>query len=241
MTDLLTVTEVAVYLRTTTTTIYRWLKQGKIRGVKIGKEWRIHESSLENLVSAFSEDDSIKQDIWKNLYNNEHLMVIASTREDIFKLETSFFQQAINRGNKMVKGCWWQDPDELREKYKTNGLDIEILEKENQLKIIDFNQSFKTKGISGPIENWKNEIESNISGTLWVSGSPHINCCEKESELIRFESHLNETIKNMSVIGICPYSIEDFIGESFKNLIHLMEHHSGTLFFNDESSIILRN
>lgn len=48
--------EVAEYLRTTTTTIYRWLKQGKIRVVKIGKEWRIYESSLESLLTELSGD-----------------------------------------------------------------------------------------------------------------------------------------------------------------------------------------
>ena len=38
MNELLTVQEVADFLRTTSTTIYRWLKNGKLQGVKIGKE-----------------------------------------------------------------------------------------------------------------------------------------------------------------------------------------------------------
>ncbi len=48
MEKLLTVTEVAAYLRTTTTTIYRWLKQGRLSAVKIGKEWRISEEQFKN-------------------------------------------------------------------------------------------------------------------------------------------------------------------------------------------------
>jgi excisionase family DNA binding protein len=46
--------EVAEYLRVDTNTIYRWLRDGKLGGAKIGRDYRISESQLR----AFLEERS---------------------------------------------------------------------------------------------------------------------------------------------------------------------------------------
>lgn len=61
MNELLTVQEVADFLRTTSTTIYRWLKNGKLQGVKIGKEWRISRVALCGFGFDFNEDKSLAE------------------------------------------------------------------------------------------------------------------------------------------------------------------------------------
>lgn len=47
---LLTVDEVAEQLRLTPTVTRRWLQQGKLPGLKIGREWRIDEKDLEKFI-----------------------------------------------------------------------------------------------------------------------------------------------------------------------------------------------
>ncbi|HCX64177.1 MAG TPA: excisionase, partial [Eubacteriaceae bacterium] len=75
MSDLMTVSEVAEYFRTTTTTVYRWLKQGKLKSVKIGKEWRIFRSSLDaNQVFPNTEIAESSKSVWGELNQNEHLL-----------------------------------------------------------------------------------------------------------------------------------------------------------------------
>jgi len=44
---LLTVEEVAQRLRYRPATIQGWLRQGKLRGRKVGKEWRVSQADLE--------------------------------------------------------------------------------------------------------------------------------------------------------------------------------------------------
>ncbi|MFZ7131740.1 MAG: helix-turn-helix domain-containing protein [Eubacteriales bacterium] len=242
MTDLLTVFEVADYLRTTPTTIYRWLKQGKIRGIKIGKEWRIYESSLSDL-THINTNMKVNDHLWTRLNKSEHLLVITNCEEDIYKLETSFFKHAMNQGKRMLKGCWWQDMDQIREKYNSNGIDIEYLESKGLFTLVDFDAQYKKYGINGPVYSWITEIEKNKNDVLWASGSPEMKCCGyDEAELIRFETKLNNTIQKMPVVGICPYVIKEFSEDSFNTIVSLMQQHSGTVFFSrDNNTTLLRN
>ncbi len=45
--ELLTLREVASYLRLTRTTVQRWCNEGRLPAVRIGKEYRIRRSDLE--------------------------------------------------------------------------------------------------------------------------------------------------------------------------------------------------
>lgn len=50
MEELLTLAEVADYLKLKRQTVYNWVKQCKIPAFKIGKEWRFKKSMLEDWI-----------------------------------------------------------------------------------------------------------------------------------------------------------------------------------------------
>ena len=50
--------EVAEVLRVKTRTVMEWLRQGKLKGVKLGKLWRIKESELSAFISSGEEGAS---------------------------------------------------------------------------------------------------------------------------------------------------------------------------------------
>lgn len=242
MAKLMTVEEFAQTFRTTTTTVYRWLKQGKIKGIKIGKEWRFDEDAVNALINESEFTEAKEENFqWENLNPNEHLMILAQSREKVFEVEAAFFKHALKLGKNMMKGCWWQDPDEIEETYEKYGLDIKNLEKDRLFKIVDFTRLYKKYGISGPIESWRNEIVRNRRNSLWASGSPSLVSCDRnEGLLLSFEKKLNEAIKDMPIIGICPYSADEFLGNGFSNLNRLIRHHSGIVFYEDKNSTLLR-
>ena len=240
MTKLMTAEEFAQYFRTTTTTVYRWLKQGKITGIKVGREWRFDEEAVQTLLlnGRVREHNPTP---WANLNTTEHLMVLARSRQKVFEAEASFFQYALENGKHMMKGCWWQDPDELEEKYGAYGLDVKNLCRDGLLKIINFSWLYRKFGVSGPVESWRNEISRNRRNTLWTSGSPSLSCYEGDGRiLLHFERRLNEAIRDMPIIGICPYSADEFQGERFSHACELIRHHSGILLFDGENSSLLR-
>ena len=50
MDEILTVQEVADYLKLSRTTIWRWCNEGKLRAFKVGRGWRIHRLEVEKMV-----------------------------------------------------------------------------------------------------------------------------------------------------------------------------------------------
>lgn len=42
--------EIEEILQVTQRTIYNWIKSGKLKAVKIGKEWRVTEDALEDFL-----------------------------------------------------------------------------------------------------------------------------------------------------------------------------------------------
>jgi len=49
MDEILTVREVAEYLKLSRTTIWRWRNEGKLQAFKVGRGWRIRRSELERI------------------------------------------------------------------------------------------------------------------------------------------------------------------------------------------------
>lgn len=240
MSNLLTVEEFAEIYRTTTTTVYRWLKQGKLSAVKIGREWRIDADAAQTEKPKKNSEMPPDSSVWEKLNTNEHLMLLAESREKVFEAEASFFRHALDNGKLMMKGCWWQDPDEVEEKMTGYGLDIKNMCRDGLMKIVDFNRLYRKYGISGPVECWRNEIYRNRRNSLWASGSPCVECCDNEKNLFTFEKELNEAIKEMPVIGICPYYTEEFADEGFSKLSSLVKQHSGIVFYDSHASVLMR-
>ena len=48
--EMLTIEDVAAYLKLKPQTIYKWAQTGKIPGAKFGKEWRFRRSSIERWI-----------------------------------------------------------------------------------------------------------------------------------------------------------------------------------------------
>jgi excisionase family DNA binding protein len=50
MDEILTVLEVAEYLKVSRSTVWRWCNQGKLSAFKVGHGWRVHRAEVEKMV-----------------------------------------------------------------------------------------------------------------------------------------------------------------------------------------------
>jgi excisionase family DNA binding protein len=57
MDEILTVQEVADYLKVSRTTVWRWCNEGKLSAFKVGRGWRIHRLELEKMVGYHPGDE----------------------------------------------------------------------------------------------------------------------------------------------------------------------------------------
>ncbi|MBI1877469.1 MAG: helix-turn-helix domain-containing protein [Chloroflexi bacterium] len=56
--EILTVPEVAAYLRVSRVTVWRWCREGVIPASRIGRNWRIHHGDLLRLVGPHKLDQA---------------------------------------------------------------------------------------------------------------------------------------------------------------------------------------
>lgn len=53
---LLTPAEIVTRLSVSLVTVGRWLREGKLKGVKAGRQWRVRESDLEAFLTRGEQD-----------------------------------------------------------------------------------------------------------------------------------------------------------------------------------------
>ena len=51
MDDILTVQEVATYLKVSRSTVWRWCNEGKLSAFKVGRGWRVRRREVEKMVA----------------------------------------------------------------------------------------------------------------------------------------------------------------------------------------------
>jgi len=51
--EMLTIDDLAAYLKLKPQTIYKWAQAGKLPGAKFGKEWRFRRSSIERWIDSY--------------------------------------------------------------------------------------------------------------------------------------------------------------------------------------------
>ncbi len=59
-TDIMTIREVADYLKLTEKTAYRLAAEGKIPGFKVGGSWRFRRSEIERWIDAQSKNETVR-------------------------------------------------------------------------------------------------------------------------------------------------------------------------------------
>ena len=81
--DILTIEEVAKYLRVSDRTVYDWAQKGEIPAGKIGTVWRFKKTEVENWVNARLSSDSSKQSEQtiqvRNILSPDRIVFISQT------------------------------------------------------------------------------------------------------------------------------------------------------------------
>ena len=85
--ELLTVSEVATYLRVTRVTVWRWCQAGKIPATRIGRNWRIHRDDLRRFLETSVVQDPDQTHHNSNSNNGKDvdkpMTVVSSEKEEL--------------------------------------------------------------------------------------------------------------------------------------------------------------
>ncbi len=241
---LLTAEEVAEYLRTTPNTVYRWCRSGKLPAKRIAKEWRISRAELDQALTErrAPRGHPLAQILSRGLRKRDHVAVITPSRDEVYNVESVFFQVALEKQRRLFKGCWWQHPDDVRERLSRDGLPVAELEAGGRLVIADLTEAFRRGGIDGVVKSWTEvarEAERSGAGSVWGSGSPHRDCCGVGLDsLLGFEGALHRATAGYPVVALCPYYFEDELPTDV--LVGLAQYHTGMLLWHHRQPVLLR-
>jgi excisionase family DNA binding protein len=241
MREFLTVEEVAQRARTTTTTVYRWLHTGRLQGMKIGKEWRIPADALVIGGQSARLEQVPEPSVWDTQADGGHILAVCAQRADVYRVEADFLNAAAARGQQMLKGCWWQDPAELAERYADAGADFAGMRRDGLLRVVDFNDAYERSGPAGPIDIWKHAIAARGTAVLWACGAPAPLCFGEggTAAMLTFEQGLDAVLAGAQTVGLCTYSYEDLEPGGFSLLAELIERHSAVAVFDGENRKLL--
>jgi excisionase family DNA binding protein len=242
--ELLTVEEVAAYLRVAPNTVYRWCRSGKLGGTKIGKEWRISQSAL----SAFLSDRAVELPerpletlLLQELTPPEHILVMSDDPAEIYELQVKFLKTGYDAGYPLFIGLWWQQREVFREKLMAAGLPFDELVANGRLATADFTTAYTSGGPSAVINIWKEHALAAKDERLWGTGSHALSDWQgNQDALIIFETELHKAFHNLPVVALCPCVLDHVDRAGFEALMRLVPHHSSALFPNAADPVLMK-
>ena len=101
--EMLTIEDVAAYLKLKPQTIYKWAQTGKIPGAKFGKEWRFRRSAIERWIDRqiSSQTGAPEEDLMsKGGASADGTGRVKLTARDSEKLESSASKSGASKSSK---------------------------------------------------------------------------------------------------------------------------------------------
>jgi excisionase family DNA binding protein len=132
--DLLSVEDVARYFGVGQMTVYRWCKEGRLRCIKLSKQWRIRQEALEDFLSQHERSTTLVGRLSSFLRVPDNVLAIAQNIDILHRLDAAFFRVGDARGGLLVKfyGGEEKSEDELSARFENNGLEVGRLKQEGR-------------------------------------------------------------------------------------------------------------
>lgn len=242
---LLTTKDVASYLQVDPNTVYRWCREGKLAGIKVGRDWRIDQRDLEAFLTAHKNgghgSTSLKVIFRRRLTAPEHLLVMLTDPTKVYEIEVEFFRVAVEWRLPIFKGCWWQHPDDVRQHYVEAGLPVESLEAQGKLAVRDFWAAYRSGGAQGVLDLWTLQADFWRGDTFWASGSHLLDQWQDNwDSFFDYESRLHYVLCQLRGIVLCPCVTTPAVAEGTSHLLNLAAHHHGILLLTEQNPMLMR-
>ncbi len=228
--EFLTIQEVAQILKAHTNTVYKMCREGRLPCVKIGKAWRIDRTKFVEFMESGTKqkvEDPLLGFVGDALKGG-HVLGVFTEQDHIAEFELEFFKAAPKDGRQLLKACWWQHPDDVRQYLARGGIPVEAMEASGSFVIADLGKIFCGSGPVSAAEVWistaKDAVRHGLKGLIG-SGSPHFNCCGSHSALLEFERALDKGLKGLPVAGVCSYFKDNEVPGAFSKLVDLVAEH----------------
>ena len=133
--ELLGAEEVAGLLGVKESTIWRWCREGRLPGLKVGKRWRVRREALEDFLREKEISFTLVGQMGSFLRVPDNVLAIAQNIDLLHRVDAAFFRVGEARDGLLVKFYGGEDssPEELISRFEENGLSAGRLQREERL------------------------------------------------------------------------------------------------------------
>jgi excisionase family DNA binding protein len=237
--DLLDTEDVADYLGVSPVTIWRWCREGSLPCLKVGRQWRIRRSALEDFLERGERSETLVGRLRTLLEIPDNMLAVIQNHELMYRLDAAFFKVGEARGGMLVKYYSGEESglsvDELRENLEREGLEVSSLEKEGRLHFI-----VETEPAGERVEELRQLLaEENEEGSsVWVNFNWEERvdletALEQQQEITRFLEGSSFVVKTT----VLEESLDEWPGTDLRRAQVL---HSATLWLSESGLALSR-
>ena len=233
--ELLTVGDVAGYMRVGQATVHRWCREGRLPCSKVGKSWRIRRETLENFLRRGERPVTLDGQLRSFLAVPDSVIAIARNVDLLHRLDAAFFRAGEARGGLLVKyhaGEPQASEDDLRVELERNGLEVGRLEREGRFRFAE-EPGDRTEVLNSLLDD-----EAGQRRSLWASfdWSKHVGLDEALSQ----QEALTELVEGAQLV-VKTAVLEDTAETwTLKEQRKAQEAHSGAIWLSERGLALSR-
>jgi excisionase family DNA binding protein len=236
--NLLSVPEVAEYLGVSEVTVYRWCREGIVPALKVGRTWRIRQSTLEEFLKQSERPTTLAGHLRAFLRVPDNILAITQEVENIHRLEAAFFRVGEARGGRLVKFFNEQSRsslEELRNKFTSYGLNVARLEHEERFHFVSENGDPTGKRIESLQRLLSEEEDKRI---IWASFNWYQS--RSQEEAIKQQRDLTKFVEDkwIAVITVTMEKEADEWQPMFQRRVPTL--HTGVIWLSEEGLMMSR-
>jgi excisionase family DNA binding protein len=194
--ELLEVPDIARYLKVSEVTVYRWCKEGRLPALKLGHNWRVRRSALEDFLHRGERSATLFGQLRSFYRVPDNVLAIAQTHEMLFKMDAALLGVGEARGGILAKFHGPQTEatiGELRAEIAKAGLDVERLEGEGRLRFVEEEGGGEVADHVEALVRFYEEESAPSGSTVWASfdwsvGVDPREAVETQSEVTRLSA-----------------------------------------------------
>jgi len=245
--ELVTSSQAARYLKTTRNTVYRWCRDGTLPAIKVGGVWRVPVSALD--LREHVPERKIQRD-WPDVMDllagedGSHWLIITQSREDLYNVDASLISKGLAAGYRVVKGSWWQSPDEIRAVLSGRGLDVTSAELAGALVLMDMPKFYAMGQAEAVMERWQEMLDGarklGYRG-IWKVGTPCLDDLAPIEGVMKVERAAEHFFHGNGVRAICPIYTADTHPGWHSRLTEMLAWHDVVVYYSEERCVVLRS
>jgi hypothetical protein len=199
------------------------------------------EDALQSKLTQFSLVPEVRHiavraeetlDYVRNLTAHDHAVLFYESPEEKWRVISSHLGYALENGNKAVYVCFFEEPDQVREGLKQNGIDVPTHERHGRFTIWEWSDYLKREEFEQIDREVRVLYEELVRENRTIRAAADLTFVinnQHAEKLLKYERWIGRR-SHWPVAGICAYNAAAATGVSDELFLELLKLHGHAIF-----------